>query len=581
MLKIATIFSGIGAVEQAALRLNIDHKIVFACDNGGVNLYKKSRPYNLEEINKKLIEINKKIKNLIDQDEKSYSHLKKNLVNINKKFKKNLEIITTFDFEYNFVEILSLLKKIKPKKFKNIELPNNNFEKLLLLLNLKSYLTNTLLKLLDSDALSNLKFNLNKDNSLKITLDILKNLSSEIYRLDEIVDTQINVVELSKISSYEEKKAYVNNLYKSYENKNFVKKSYLSNYNLNEEHFHWNVSYLDGTEYKGKVDLFVGGSPCQSFSIAGKRKGLEDTRGTLFYEFIRLVKEIEPRFFIYENVKGLLNHDEGKTWKIVKECFDELGYNYTDKLLNSKYFGIPQNRERIFVIGFKNKDDFKKFSMNENKELTYLLKDFLLDNNSLFIPNENINFIDYKYKDKYPSLSHISFENWITPLLLKDTQKKFVTSDEKQKKRYTQINGDIMLTQRACQQFNLHGDFIEYNIDKYFLSEKVKEYILNPIPYYEIKNVESHLNSDIAKTLVATSAKMHRVNVDNYISYGNEIPINKRKIRRLHPRECLRLMGFCDSFKIVVSDTQAYHQAGNSIVVDVLIEILKGILKLQ
>ncbi|MGL6168060.1 MAG: DNA cytosine methyltransferase, partial [Fusobacteriaceae bacterium] len=83
----------------------------------------------------------------------------------------------------------------------------------------------------------------------------------------------------------------------------------------------------------------------------------------------------------------------------------------------------------------------------------------------------------------------------------------------------------------------------------------------------------------IAKALVATSSKMHRAAIDNYISYGNEISLNDRKIRRLHPRECLRLMGFSDSFKIVVSDTQAYHQAGNSIVVDVLINILNGILK--
>lgn len=581
MLKIATIFSGIGAVEQAALRLNINHKIIFACDNGGINLYKKSRPYYLNEIIEKLVEIEKKIKNLAEHDEKSSLDLKKNLVKLDKKIKKSLEVILTFNFEYNIEEILNLLKEIKPKKFKSTELPKNNYEKLLLLLNLKSYLTSTLLKTINSKILNDLKIDLSEDISLKEVLDILRSLSSEIYRLDEIVDTQINIAKLSKMNSYKEKKAYVNKIYQNYENKNFVKKSYLSNYDLNEEDFHWNVSYLDGTEYKGKVDLFVGGSPCQSFSIAGKRKGLEDTRGTLFYEFIRLVKEIEPRFFIYENVKGLLNHDEGKTWKIVKECFDELGYSYTDKLLNSKYFGIPQNRERIFVIGFRNKNDFKKFSMNENKELTHLLRDFLLDNNNLFVPNENVNFIGYEEKYKYPNLSHISFENWKNSLLLKDTQKKFVTSEEKQRKRYTQINGDIMLTQRACQQYNLHGDFIEYNIDKYFLSEKVKKYILNPAPYYEIKNVENHLNCDIAKTLVATSSKMHRVNIDNYISYGNEVPLNKRKIRRLHPRECFRLMGFCDSFKIVVSDTQAYHQAGNSIVVDILIEILKGILKLE
>ncbi|MGL5780105.1 DNA cytosine methyltransferase [Cetobacterium sp.] len=580
MLKIATIFSGIGAVEQAALRLNIDHKIIFACDNGGVNLYKKTRPYYPNEIFEKLIEIEKKINNLIECDKKLYLDLKKNLVKLDKKVKNDLQIISTFNFEYNLEEALNLLKIIKPKKFKNIKLPKNNSEKLLLLLNLKSYLTNTLLKTINSKLLKDLKTNLNKDEFLKEVSDTLKNLSSEIYRLDEIVDTQINIAKLLKMNSYKEKKSYVNKIYQNYESKNFVKKSYLNNYDLNEEDFHWNASYLDGTEYKGKVDLFVGGSPCQSFSIAGKRKGLEDTRGTLFYEFIRLVKEIEPRFFIYENVKGLLNHDEGKTWKIVKECFDELGYYYNDKILNAKNFGIPQNRERIFVIGFKNKNDFEKFSIGTGKELKYLLKDFLLDNNNIFLPNKNINFVDYKNKNMYNNLSHFSLENWMDPLLLEDSQKRFVTSEEKQKKRYTQINGDIMLTQRACQQYNLHGDFIEYEINKYFLSDKVKDYVLDTSSPFNAKNIEKHIDCDIAKALVATSSKMHRVTIDNYVSYGNEVPLNYRKIRKLHPRECLRLMGFCDSFKIVVSDTQIYHQAGNSIVVDVLIEILKGILKI-
>ena len=86
------------------------------------------------------------------------------------------------------------------------------------------------------------------------------------------------------------------------------------------------------------VDLFVGGSPCQSFSLVGKQRGLEDTRGTLFYEYARLVKEIQPKVFIYENVRNLINHDKGNTWKVIKEVFDSLGYKIKYKnLINRAY----------------------------------------------------------------------------------------------------------------------------------------------------------------------------------------------------------------------------------------------------
>ena len=83
--------------------------------------------------------------------------------------------------------------------------------------------------------------------------------------------------------------------------------------------------------------------------------GLEDTRGTLFYDFARVVSETQPKLFIYENVKGLLNHDNGNTWQVVQDVFNSLGYTLYSQLLNSKDYGIPQHRERIFVIGFKNK----------------------------------------------------------------------------------------------------------------------------------------------------------------------------------------------------------------------------------
>ena len=139
------------------------------------------------------------------------------------------------------------------------------------------------------------------------------------------------------------------------DNDKFVKQSYFANYKIDEASWYDDVQKIDGKKYQNKIDLLVGGSPCQSFSMVGKRRGFNDTRGTLFYEFARVIKESKPKVFIYENVKGLLSHDKGETFETIKATFDELGYSYFYKVLNSKDYGIPQHRERIFVIGFKNK----------------------------------------------------------------------------------------------------------------------------------------------------------------------------------------------------------------------------------
>ena len=98
-----------------------------------------------------------------------------------------------------------------------------------------------------------------------------------------------------------------------------VKKSYLANYDLAEEYWHTDITQFDAMPYRGKVDLLVGGSPCQAFSMVGKRLGLEDTRGTLFYDYARVVNETQPKVFIYENVKGLINHDNCNTGEVVKD----------------------------------------------------------------------------------------------------------------------------------------------------------------------------------------------------------------------------------------------------------------------
>lgn len=332
------------------------------------------------------------------------------------------------------------------------------------------------------------------------------------------------------------------------------KQSYFANYDINEDQWHEDIHNFDARPYNGKVDLFVGGAPCQAFSMVGKRRGFEDTRGTLFREFARVVKECEPKVFIFENVKGLLNHDKGNTWQVILKTFEDYcGYQVYYQVLNSKDYGIPQHRERIFCIGFKDKRDFK---FPAPQKLEYEMYDFLEDSISskYFLPQKGI---------------------------------KFVTSHKNRIKSYTQINGDVALCQKRNQQFNWHGDFVyhpqsldeipdpafdEFIFDvkdveeKYYLSDKVARYVLSS----GTKNFHTSTKTDlpIARPLLHSMHKMHRAGVDNYVTH-------KGRIRKLTPRECLRLMGFKDSFKIVVSDTSMYQQAGNSIVVDVLIAILK------
>ncbi|MGZ1303122.1 DNA cytosine methyltransferase [Lactobacillus delbrueckii] len=122
------------------------------------------------------------------------------------------------------------------------------------------------------------------------------------------------------------------------------------NWNVVESDIH----EVDFTEYKGKVDLVSGGAPCQAFSYAGKRLGFGDTRGTLFAEFARCVKETEPKMFLFENVKGLLSHDKGRTFATILHVFQELGYQVEYKVLNAAYFGVGQKRQRLIVIGVRN-----------------------------------------------------------------------------------------------------------------------------------------------------------------------------------------------------------------------------------
>ena len=160
----------------------------------------------------------------------------------------------------------------------------------------------------------------------------------------------------------------------------YARQSFEANYDIAPEHFHVDINDMDGKQYQGKVDVIVGGSPCQAFSIAGLKKGLADKRGQLIWQYYRIIKEAQPQIFVYENVKGMVSDNNGQTLKDFLEVFRGIGYNCHYEVVNTKDYGVPQNRERVYIVGFKDADLYHRFSFAPKVTLTKRLKDVLEDN---------------------------------------------------------------------------------------------------------------------------------------------------------------------------------------------------------
>ena len=208
---------------------------------------------------------------------------------------------------------------------------------------------------------------------------------------------------------------------------NNVKKSYFANYDIDESRWYEDIRFINGKPYKGQVDLFIGGSPCQSFSTYGHKRGLEDTRGTLFYDYARLVQEIQPKAFIFENVTGLLTHDHGHTWQVIKETFDLLNYDIKLQILNAQDYDLPQLRKRVFVVGINRRLHCKEFEFPKPVPLTHKSTEYLEEDipNNYYLPQKGFDF---------------------------------VTKVERSQRR-ARVNQDIIGCQTANQQFNWVGDF--------------------------------------------------------------------------------------------------------------------------
>ena len=584
MIRLATVFSGIGAIEHALKRMGLEHKIVFACDNGDVEILTKNVGMNIDDIGEELNALKKTIKTIQIDDEIDdlYKNQLSNMLDEAtaefKEIETRISELPMYDDKVKSVldTILSMdtLKAARRKEYKKFysEIGKGSFfQSVFRELEIILQISNDFKK---ENSLKDLGKNMEFKSSDGINWRVISNDIQYLYeRLESIEGKKIirKIQDLSQRTSqlhekinymevqakldemgdnWKARKEYVDSLYDGMESRNKVKQSYMANYEINGDDFHWNVAFLDGKQYRDQVDLFVGGSPCQSFSLVGKQRGLEDTRGTLFYEYARLIDEIKPKVFIYENVRAVISHDGGKTWEKMQQVFRELGYSFSWTVLNAKNYGIPQNRERLFVVGTR--DDLSlswPFVFPEPIPLEKKMQDFLMDNapGGYFLPAKGV---------------------------------AFVTMEKNLNKRFTQIDGDVQLCQKKNQQFNWHGDFVFQSeedakenqipdLEKYFLSEKGRKYVLAT----GTKNFYSKPATDleVARPLLTTMHKMHRAGVDNYVTTDG-------RLRKLTPRECLRLMGFSDTFKIVVSDTSMYQQAGNSIVVDVLIHIMERIL---
>lgn len=307
----------------------------------------------------------------------------------------------------------------------------------------------------------------------------------------------------------------------------YAKQTYLKNFDCKQ--FYTDITKLDMKDLS-YVDLLVFGFPCQAFSMAGKRGGFDDTRGTLFYDALRYLKEHRPRYFIAENVKGLLSHDNGKTFQTIIDClasttntqmsimpFDNLGYHIYYKVLNTKNFGIPQNRERIFIVGIRDNED-NNFRFPKEIPLKLKLKDILQKN------------YDTKYFLSEKMIAGIFKSNF-------------------RERKPININ-------KVSTCLKIGGD----------------------VPCFEVTSHSLYPRS--SKTGKGGTGHLSKKDGTSYcLDTGNNQAIEKHNnLRKLTPIECERLQGFPDNHTEGVSDTQRYKQMGNTITVNVIQEIIKNLI---
>ena len=252
-----------------------------------------------------------------------------------------------------------------------------------------------------------------------------------------------------------------------------------------------------------KFDVLCAGFPCQPFSIAGKRMGFNDSRGTLFFEVARIIKYSKPKIAFLENVSGIVSHDSGRTIKVITNTLEELGYVVNTKIMNAKDYGIPQNRNRWYCVAIRKDICKEEFEFPTKCDLKYTLNDV----------------IDKKVSGDYKS----------TETALKNIN-KFLTSF-KNSNRYSGKENYIIANEIRASKCNFRSDGIS----------------------------------------PCLTAKMG--------TGGNNVPVVVDLERKFTERECLKIMGFPDDYKIKINNMQSYKQIGNSVVVPLIYEIAKNFIK--
>lgn len=335
----------------------------------------------------------------------------------------------------------------------------------------------------------------------------------------------------------------------------FARKSYEAMYDTKGEwtaHDITKVSDDDIRSLRGRVDVITGGFPCQAFSIAGKRKGFDDTRGTLFFEIARFANIVRPCYLFLENVKGLLNHDSGNTFETILRTLDELGYDAEWDVLNSKNFGVPQNRERVFIIGHLRGERTRKvFPVRGTDGET--LNQIVSGSQGMRVYDPN--GVSCTLSSQGGGMG-AKTGLYAIPVLTPDRVNK------RQNGRRFKENGEPMFTITAQDR---HGIAIKEATKKGYAEAEIGDSI--NITYPDSNTRRGRVGKGVANTLQATGDSNQGVVTDQY------------RIRKLTPRECWRLQGFPDELfekaEQVNSDSQLYKQAGNSVTVNVVYEIAK------
>ena len=312
--------------------------------------------------------------------------------------------------------------------------------------------------------------------------------------------------------------------------------------------------YGDITEIKASNipdhDILCGGFPCQAFSIAGKRRGFEDTRGTLFFEIMRIVEAKRPKLLFLENVRGLLSHDEGRTFQTILKSMDDMGYDAEWQVFNSKNHGVSQNRERVFIIGhLRGAGTGPIFPITAN--------DGQVDD----LQGQRANTITSRYEGAQATGTYI-IEGQLDAQALTETR----TNEAKQIRKKIK---DRDFSPRRGEELVPRTDGLMNCIT----SGKSKEQFIT-------------CHSTLPRSSTSGKGGTGHLQRKDEISYccdaGNSIAVEvNQQIRRLTPRECERLQGFPDNWTEGISDTQRYKCLGNAVTVNVIEFIARHIFKMM